>query len=86
MNFEYCLTNVIGPQTVSIPFKLFEIKLKVKEISCGFKSSFFLLEDGTAYTCVSNSFNQCGSCDNCPSYQHYFHLFPPKGGKFIKIV
>ncbi len=86
MNFEYCLTNAIGPQTVSIPFKLLEIKLKVQEISCGFKSSFFLLEDGTAYTCGSNSYNQCGSCDNCPSYQNYFHLFPPKGGKFIKVV
>ena len=86
MNFEYCLTNAIGPQTVSIPFKLLEIKLKVQEISCGFKSSFFLLEDGTAYTCGSNSFNQCGSCDNVTSYQTYFHLFPPKGGKFTKVV
>ena len=86
MNFEYCLTNAIGPQTVSIPFKLLEIKLKVQEISCGFKSSFFLLEDGTAYTCGSNSFKQCGSCDNVNSYQTYFHLLPPKGGKFTKVV
>ena len=86
MNYEYCLTNAIGNQSVSIPFKLPEIKLKVKEISCGFKSSFFLLEDGSAYTCGSNSFHQCGSKVDVNSYQTYFHLIPPKGGKFTKVI
>ena len=85
-NNEFCLTNQLGKNaTATTPFLMTPIKQKVKEIACGFKSSFFILEDGSAMTVGSNQYHQCGSMGG-ETNGEYFHLLPPSGGRFRHVV
>lgn len=85
-NNEYCLTNKKPKgDTVHIPFLLTPIKQKVLEVACGFKSSFFILEDGSAMTVGSNQYHQMGSTLGDTNGE-YYALQPPLGGRFRHVV
>lgn len=85
-NNEYCLTNKKRKgDTVNIPFLMTPIKQKVLEVACGFKSSFFILEDGSAMTVGSNQYHQIGSSLGDTNGE-YYALKPPLGGKFRHVV
>ena len=96
-NNTYCLGNSIpGDAEISIPVQMPnflpvipEIKYPylVKEVACGYKSTFFLLEEGFAFTCGSQDHRQCGSKENNNNcYREYFALYPPKNTKFTHVV
>ena len=96
-NSAFCLGKAIKQEgeEIDIPrqmpgllplIKEINYPYKIKEISCGYKSTLFLLEEGYAFTCGSQDFKQCGSKEKVPYYQEYFPLYPPRGTRFIHAV
>ena len=81
-NNEYCLGNVKDLDILiwePYPLPPLQYKEKIKEIACGYKSTFLLTENGYGYSIGSNKFSQCGSSNiNMGFYKEYFLFKPPK--------
>ena len=86
-NNEYCLTDkLMLNDVITVPIMLPPFKQKVTKVACGFKATFFIVDDGTGYTVGSNTFRQCGSMEEENEYKKYFHLLPPPNSAFRDVV
>jgi alpha-tubulin suppressor-like RCC1 family protein len=87
VNTDNCLTSKMQiNHSTNIPFELNPVNGKIKMVSCGFKTSMIVLEDGSALTVGCNTYNECGNLETNAINYNYYHLNPPEGAKIIDAV
>ncbi len=62
VNTDSCLSNASAMHSsTSQPYEMTPIEGKIKMVSCGFKTSMIIMEDGTAFTVGCNTYHEAGN-------------------------